>query len=329
MFALAVMAGSAHTLGAALAGALSAWIPELLRVLDRPQDIGPMVFAVGAAQVLSQGGDGIAGQWTALGARLRRRGRQHKPAACDADDCPAPPVNKQALVVEGLTVDYGSVRAVDRVSFKVGPGELVGLIGPNGAGKSTIVDAVTGYVPAVGGAVCLGSASLVRLPAHLRTRAGLSRTFQRERTPTKLTVGRFIAVAARHRTSAMQQDWLLALFNLPVPDTPIARLDTAERRRLELAAAFCSAPSVVLVDEPAAGLNDEESSSLGSALVSIATEWEMGIVLIEHDLRLVRQVCESVIVLDQGRVIAVGPTARTLDDPQVMAAYLGLEDGAW
>lgn len=328
VFALTVMAGSAHALGAALAGVLSAWMPELLRMLGWSQDIGPMIFAIGAAQVLSQGGGGIAGQWIAWAARLRRRGLERNLAVGDAGDCPVPPMSRQELVVEGLTVDYGSVRAVDRVSLRVGPGEMVGMIGANGAGKSTIVDAVTGYVAAEGGTVSLGSKSLASLAVHQRTRAGLSRTFQRERTPTNLTVGKIIAVAARDRTSAAQRNWLLTLFSLPAPDTPIGRLDTAERRRLELAVAFCSAPSVALVDEPAAGLNDDESSSLGSALVSIVTEWQIGIVLIEHDLRLVRQVCESVIVLDQGRVIAAGPTARTLDDPRVMAAYLGLGGGA-
>lgn len=328
VFALTVMAGSAHTLGAVLAGVLSVWMPELLRVLGWSQDIGPMIFAIGAAQVLSQGGGGIAGQWIALAGRLGRRRRRLKPVASEVGNCLVPTVSKQALVVEHLTVAYGSVRAVDRVSLRVGPGEMVGMIGANGAGKSTVIDAVTGYVPAEGGTVSLGSKSLASLAVHHRTRAGLSRTFQRERTPTNLTVGKFIAVAARDRTSAAQRDWLLSLFSLPAPDTPIGRLDTAERRRLELAAAFCAAPSVALVDEPAAGLDDEESRSLGSALVSIATEWEIGIVLIEHDLHLVRQVCESVIVLDQGQVIAAGPTARTLDDPRVTAAYLGLEDSA-
>ncbi len=326
MFALAVMAGSAHALGATLAGVLSAWMPELLRVLGWSQDIGPMIFAVGAAQVLSQGGGGIAGQWIALATRLRRRTRERRRAVGEVGDCPPPPVYRRTLLVENLVVDYGSVRAVDGVSLRVGPGELVGLIGPNGAGKSTIVDAVTGYVPAQGGSVSLGTVPLASLAVHKRTRTGLSRTFQRERTPTSLTVGRFIAVAARDRTSATQRDWLLDLFDLPVPATPIERLDTAERRRLELVAAFCSAPSVALIDEPAAGLTDEESSRLGSALMSVAAAWRIGIVLIEHDLRLVRQVCESVVVLDQGSVIAAGPTAPTLADPRVTAAYLGLED---
>ena len=259
-------------------------------------------------------------------ARLRHRGREPRRAAGEVGQCPPPPVRRRTLLVESLVVDYGSVRAVDRVSLKVEPGELVGLIGPNGAGKSTIIDAVTGYVPAQSGSVSLGTAPLASLAVHKRTRVGLSRTFQRERTPTNLTVGRFIAVAARGRTSAMQRDWLLALFDLPVPATRIERLDTAERRRLELVAALCAAPSVVLVDEPAAGLTDEESSRLGSALMSVAAAWGIGIVLIEHDLRLVRQVCGSLVVLDQGSVIAAGPTAQALADPRVMAAYLGVED---
>ena len=325
MFALAVMAGSASVLGAAVAGALSSWMPELLRMLSWSQDIGPMVFAVGAAQVLSQGGGGIAGQWIALAERFSRRGRPQPQPAGDVKHCRAPSVRRQRLVVEDLTVDYWSVRAVDRVSAEVEPGEVVGLIGPNGAGKSTFVDAVTGYVPIESGAARLDGVSLTPLPVHHRIRAGLSRTFQRERTPTNLRVGQFISVAARGRTSALQRGWLLALFDLPVPETPIERLDSAQRRRLELVAALCSAPSVALLDEPAAGLTDEESSRLGSALRTVAKEWGIGVVLIEHDLRLVRQVCESVIVLDRGAVLTAGPTAQTLADPRVVVSYLGVE----
>lgn len=229
------------------------------------------------------------------------------------------------LVVEDLTVDYGSVRAVDEVSAEVRPGEVVGLIGPNGAGKSSLVDAVTGFVPISGGWVGLGPDRLIGMPVHRRVRSGLARTFQRERTPTNLAVGQFLAVAGRNRTSASQRDWLLALFDLPAQVTPIAQLDSAERRRLELAAAFSSAPTVALVDEPAAGLTDEESSRLGSALRTVTEEWGVGILLIEHDLCLVRQACQSLIVLDRGVVIAAGPTQQALANPRVMASYLGVE----
>ena len=324
IFAVAIMAGSTSVLGAAIAGGLWAWMPELLRVLGWSQDIGPMVFAVGAAQVLSQGGGGIAGQWIALAGRWRRRGDTGRPRRQQVADCKPPPVRRHELVVEDLTVRYGSICAVDRVSADVGSGQLVGLIGPNGAGKSSFVDAVTGYVATESGTVCLGPGSLAKLPAHRRFRAGLSRTFQRERTPANLSVGQFLSVAARGRTSIAQRGWLLALFDLPVPKTPIALLGTADRRRLELVAAFCSAPSVALLDEPAAGLSDGESTRLGSALRRVAAEWGVGILLISHDLRLVRQVCQSVIVLDQGGVIAHGPAERTLADPRVIASYLGV-----
>ena len=324
IFALAVMAGSTSVLGAAIAGGLWAWMPELLRVLGWSQDIGPMVFAVGAAHVLSQGGGGIAGQWIALAGRWRRRGHPSPPRQREAAGCEPPPVRRVALVVEDLTVHFGSVRAVDRVSAQVGPGKVVGLIGPNGAGKSSLVDAVTAYVPADSGDVRLGGRSLGELPAHRRMRAGLSRTFQRERTPASLSVGEFMSVAARGATSTAQREWLLALFELPVPQTSIALLGTADRRRLELVAAFCSAPSVALLDEPAAGLTDAESSRLGVALRRVAAEWGIGVLLISHDLRLVRGVCESVIVVDRGAVIADGPVERALADPGVIASYLGV-----
>ena len=324
IFALAVMAGSTSVLGAAIAGGLWAWMPELLRVLGWSQDIGPMVFAVGAAHVLSQGSGGIAGQWIALAGRWRRRGHPSPPRQREVAGCEPPPVRRVALVVEDLTVHFGSVRAVDRVSAQVGPGEVVGLIGPNGAGKSSLVDAVTAYVPADSGNVRLGPRSLGELSAHRRMRAGLSRTFQRERTPANLSVGEFMSVAARGATSTAQREWLLALFDLPVPQTSIALLGTADRRRLELVAAFCSAPSVALLDEPAAGLTDAESTRLGAALHRVAAEWGIGVLLISHDLRLVRGVCESVIVVDRGAVIADGPVERALADPRVIASYLGV-----
>ena len=133
-------------------------------------------------------------------------------------------------------------------------------------------------------------------------------------------------MASRDRTSAPQQEWLLTLFCLPETGTTVAHLDSAERRRLELVAALSSAPSVALVDEPAAGLTDVESSQLGTALSRVSREWGIGILLVAHDLRLVRQVCESVTVLDQGQVIYIGSTEQALEDPVVIASYLGVEE---
>lgn len=326
VFALAVMAGASSVLGAAVAGVLSAWFPELLRLLGWSQDYGPMIFAVGAAQVLSQGGGGLAGQWIDLAGKFKRKRRKQKPPSAESGECPPPHVRPLSLVVEELAVDYGSVRAVSRVSVDVEAGQVVGLIGPNGAGKSTFIDAVTGYVPVAGGTVRLGSDSLDALAVHRRARAGLSRTFQRERAPANLSVGRFVSVASRDRTSAPQQEWLLTLFCLPETGTTVAHLDSAERRRLELVAALSSAPSVALVDEPAAGLTDVESSQLGTALSRVSREWGIGILLVAHDLRLVRQVCESVTVLDQGQVIYIGSTEQALEDPVVIASYLGVEE---
>ncbi len=326
VFALAVMAGAGNVLGAALAGVLSAWFPELLRLLGWSQDFGPMIFAISAAYVLSQGGNGLAGQWIDLAGRFRRGRRQLLPNSAEAGECPPPRVRRSSLVIDDLSVDYGSVRAVNKVSVDVEAGQVVGLIGPNGAGKSTFIDAVTGYVPAAGGSMRLGSDSLNALAVHRRARAGLSRTFQRERTPTNLLVGKYLSAVSRGRTSSAQQEWLLALFSVPGPGTLVAHLDSAERRRLELVAALSSAPTVALVDEPAAGLTDAESTQLGAALIRVAQEWGTAILLVAHDLRLVRQVCEVVTVLDQGKMIFVGPTEQALADPVVITSYLGVEE---
>ena len=326
VFALAVMAGAGNVLGAAVAGVLSAWFPELLRLFGWSQDFGPMIFAVGAAQVLSQGGDGLAGQWMSLAGRFKRMRRKQLRQPARAEECPVPSVRRTPLVVEELTVDYGSVRALDGVSIDVNAGQVAGIIGPNGAGKSTLIDAVTGYVPAAGGTVRLGPDSLDGLAVHRRARAGLSRTFQRERTPANLVVGEYLDAVSRGRTSAAQQDWLLDIFSVPGRETPVAHLDSAARRLLELVAAVSSAPSVALVDEPAAGLTDAESSRLGTALSRVAREWNIAILLVAHDLRLVRQVCEAVTVLDQGKVIFAGPAEEALAAPVVIASYLGVEE---
>jgi sulfate-transporting ATPase len=249
--------------------------------------------------------------------------------------------------VSDLTVKFGAVVAVDGVSFRVHPGEVVGLIGPNGAGKTTIVDAVTGFVRANRGEVTLGTVSMsgrAWAPAR-RARAGLRRTFQ------SLELFEDISVAENLRAGVTEQRPLAGLGDLfwpkrrPLPPTVVSsvrefeleqdlvrlpsELPYGRRRLVGIARALASSPSVLLLDEPAAGLDDHETEELGRQVRRLADDRGLAVLLIEHDVELVLRICDRVLVLDYGQKIAEGPPAEIRTNPAVISAYLGepAEDG--
>ncbi|MFI6391540.1 ATP-binding cassette domain-containing protein [Nonomuraea sp. NPDC050540] len=320
-YAVAVMAGAHHAEGALIGGALGVLVAELLRRFGIPQQWANVVFAVGAIQAFTQG----AGISDALRALLRRR-NGHRAVA------PVPLVEKAvphaatgtALRITGLSVRYGQVAAVQAVSLEVRAGSVHGLVGPNGAGKSSLVDAVTGFTTCTG-AVELAGHDLNGRPAHLRARAGLRRTFQQDRVPTGLTAGEYLRFAARRPLTA--RDLAEALGDLVAvdPGRTIADLDVGTRRLLEVAGALLARPELAVLDEPAAGLGHAETERLGRWLRAAPERFGCAVLLIEHDLDLVRAVCARVSVMDFGRVIAEGPPAEVFADPRVLRAYLGEE----
>ncbi len=240
------------------------------------------------------------------------------------------------LAVRGLAVSYGGVQAVDDVSFTVEPGEIVGLIGPNGAGKTTTIDAISGFTVSRG-QVELAGRSLTSAPAYARARAGLVRTFQSVELFDDLSVRQNLAVAAlpvrwwgplvdavapRRGRHADVDDALDAVGLLELADARPTDLSHGQRRLVALARALASRPRVVLLDEPAAGLDTDETEALGTLLHTLRDRG-IGVLLVDHDMSLVLTTCLRIVVLDFGRVIATGAPDEIRRDPNVVRAYLG------
>ncbi|WP_329252804.1 branched-chain amino acid ABC transporter permease/ATP-binding protein [Streptomyces canus] len=243
------------------------------------------------------------------------------------------------LQVRDLTVRYGGVVAVDGLSLDVGPGQVVGLIGPNGAGKTSAIDAVTGFTRAASGSVRLGDRDATRLPVHRRAAAGLSRSFQSLELFEDMTVldnlyaacdrpGRwaYLTDLVRPGSRPLPAHVLVAVREFGLQDSldrPVDDLSYGERRLLAIARAVAASPSVLLLDEPAAGLSDDETRELAHLVRRLAEDWGMGVLLVEHDVDMVMSVCDQVVVLDFGRRICAGTPEEVRRDPAVRAAYLG------
>ncbi|MEE1833059.1 branched-chain amino acid ABC transporter permease/ATP-binding protein [Streptomyces sp. SP17KL33] len=243
------------------------------------------------------------------------------------------------LRVRELTVRYGGVVAVDGLSLDVEPGRVVGLIGPNGAGKTSAIDAVTGFTRAASGEVRLGDLDVTRLPVHRRAAAGLSRSFQSLELFEDMTVldnlyaacdrpGRWawLTDLVRPGSRPLPSQVLVAVREFGLQDSldrPVGDLSYGERRLLAIARAVAASPSVLLLDEPAAGLSDDETRELAHLVRRLAEDWGMGVLLVEHDVDMVMSVCDQVVVLDFGHRICAGTPDEVRRDPAVRAAYLG------
>jgi len=248
------------------------------------------------------------------------------------------PAPEPLLDVRGLRVAYGGVVAVSDVDLRVEERSVVGLIGPNGAGKTSMIDALTGYHRPAAGKVLFAGDDITRTPPHLRARKGLGRTFQSVELFDDLTVEENLLVASAHlgvlaalrdlllpirQPSRADVDWALSLCGLEdVAGRFPTELSHGRRKLAGVARALAQRPRLVLMDEPAAGLDTEESLELGRHLRSLPDEG-VSVLLVDHDMGLVLGICDRVVVLDFGQVIARGTPAEIRADQAVIAAYLG------
>ncbi|MEZ5176357.1 MAG: branched-chain amino acid ABC transporter ATP-binding protein/permease [Acidimicrobiia bacterium] len=262
---------------------------------------------------------------------LRRRLREKA-------DPPEPPTSlpepgDARLVGTDMTVRFGGFVAVDGVSIEVAVGEVVGLIGPNGAGKTTLINAITGVIQPNSGTWSLDGHDLSGLPSFKVARLGIARTFQNLRLFQSLTVRENIAasaiVAARHRSeyAAPAADALIYAVGLwDDRESRAGAINYGAARKLELVRAAALAPGILLLDEPTAGMWEEDSVAMVGQIRQVASWIGAGVLVIDHDLHFITAICDRIYVLDQGEIIAHGSAEEVKADPRVQAAYLGTDE---
>ena len=248
-------------------------------------------------------------------------------------------MTEPVLAVHELSVRHGGLMALDDVSFDVAAGQVAGLIGPNGAGKTTLVDALTGFTPALHGRVRFDGTDITEEPPHRRARLGLARTFQSLELFDDLTVQDNLHVAEatptpwstltdafwpkRRGSGAVRR--VLDLLDLGAVAARLpTELSNGDRHRVALARALVTAPRLLLLDEPAAGLDPAETAALGEVLRRLPALGTT-VLVIDHDMSLILGVCDVVHLLDFGRLVTSGPPEQIRHDPAVIAAYLGTQ----
>lgn len=233
------------------------------------------------------------------------------------------------LEVRGVSKNFGGVKAVNDVSFTVGNDEIHGLIGPNGAGKTTMINLISGLLKLSDGEILLEGRPIHRLSAHERARIGIARTFQNLRLFPNLSVRRNIEVAESLHAARQSRDPALVedaieIFDLgDVLDQSPKSLPYGQMRRLEIVRALALRPKVLMLDEPAAGMNPEETNQLFEKLTWLRSQHPCAIILIEHDLKFIMSACERLTVMNMGSLLTSGLPSEVTKNPEVISAYLG------
>jgi branched-chain amino acid transport system ATP-binding protein len=241
-----------------------------------------------------------------------------------------PSAAASAFAIEGVSKQFGGVRALRGVSLSLAPGETVGLIGPNGSGKTTLVNCVTGVLRADDGRVRLGELDVTRWSRERRARGGLVRTYQNLRLFPELTAaenvearlvaaGRTAPAARRRRVHAALAEQGIAHHER----VRVSDLAYGEQRRVEIARALVGEPRVLVLDEPAAGLGEEETALLRASLETAQRRLDFAMLIIDHDVSLVTEVSDRIAVLHQGQVLTVATPEEVVRDPEVIRVYLG------
>lgn len=248
------------------------------------------------------------------------------------------------LKVDNVTKNFGGVTAINETTFSVEPKEIFGLIGPNGAGKTTMFNIITGNYQATSGQVIFKNASLAGLKPHEIVRKGIARTFQNIRLFSSMSVldnvligfdfqakytfveaitrlPRFIGEEKRIKVRAME---ILDYFGMSnFAHDKAVDLSYGQQRKVEIARALATNPDLLLLDEPAAGMNPSETEDLGEIIKKARHDFDLTVLLIEHDMKFVNQLCDKVLVLDYGKMIFEGKPSDAIKDPEVVTAYLG------
>jgi len=234
------------------------------------------------------------------------------------------------LRATGLKVHYGGVKAIDGVDIEVAPGEIVGLIGPNGAGKSTLINALTNVVQRTSGELSIDGVDVTGHSTARLVQDGLVRTFQSPRLFGRLSVFENIVVACLGRGQSRKvarrtADEILERISLTeLKERDAASLSYGQERIASIGRALASSPRYLLLDEPAAGLNESETDNLMASIRAIRDDFGCAITVVEHNMRLIMQMCERIQVLDHGQTLIVGSPEEARADPRVIEAYLGV-----
>lgn len=335
LFALAVVGGARYWLGVLIAAALFRILPALLNTWGVDADLSYVIFGIGLLHAVITAPDGIAGQInSAVSRRFKRKATTSETTASPNPSSGAAVASQDVQVeIKDVTMRFGGVVALDAINATF-TAPVSGIIGPNGAGKTTLMNVFSGLLTPSGGSVTVAGHDLTKLLPHVRGKNGLRRSFQKEEIAEDLTVAENVMVQidqSSHNFGDRHAEVARVLEIVGMAhkaDTPGAELNKFERRLTDFAKCIVGTPQLIMFDEPAGGLSQQETQILGDLILNIHRLTGAQTLVIDHDVELITRICAETLVLDFGKRIAFGPTRDVLADPVVKAAYLGVEEVA-